>query len=734
MSGEQEPPVRRFEAFKRLSPLGAGQIPIVQSLTPTECGAASLSMVLQYHGLKLPIDELRAATKSGRQGVSARSIVDAARGFGLRARAVHVDLDNIKFLPTASILHWEMNHFVVFDGVSGGAVRILDPLVGPRRIPLEKLGKSLTGVGLVFEPGPDFAAAGGARTDRMGRYIRWIGGVKGYWPRIITASVVLQLIALSMPAVTSMTVDRVVPRQDENLLHLMAAGLMMVGAFYFLSTFLRSHLLLHLRTYIDVQMSMEFLEHLLDLPYKFFQDRSTGDIVMRLNSGAQIREMLTSGAMSAVLDGTMVVVYFVLLLWAAPMLGGLALGIALLQVAIFMRVGGRHAEVMAEQLARQARLSSFQVEVIAGIESVKGMGAEQRMITRWADFYTDVLNASLDKGRLVANFGTLLSAVSFAGPIILLLAGAHLVLAGELSLGAMLGLAALGTGFLQPINTLVSTAMQLRTLRGYMERIEDILDSPTERRPDAGQGNEGPLRGDVSLSGVSFRYSADGPLVLDDVDLQVRAGQFVAVVGPSGSGKSTLARLLSGLYSPLSGQLSFDGVDMQQWDPPALRQRLGMVTQDTRLFASSIRENISLLDPEVTLERVEAVAKLAHIDAEVERLPMRYDTVLSDGGASLSGGQRQRLAIARALVHRPGVLILDEATSALDAVSERKVQQSLAALECSRIVIAHRLSTVRDADAILVLDAGRVVGFGTHTELLDGCETYRELVDAQREA
>jgi len=722
--------VLRFSPFATLGARRRKRVPVIMQLTPTDCGAASLMMTLEYHGAKLPIEEVRAAVGSGKLGVNARSMVEAARGFGLRARAVKVEPAQLKFLTPGSILHWEMNHFVVFEALHRDYVRIIDPAVGPRRIPLKDLGRMLTGVALVFEPTVSLLTEDKRPKTRWQRYKRWIFGVPGYWPRIVMASVALQIVALAGPGLMGVTVDKIVPRQDMHLLELIAAGVLMVASFQFLAGFLRAHLLLHLRTYIDAEMALELLEHLLDLPYAFFQQRSAGDILMRLGSGSQIRELLTSGAMSALLDGTLVIVYFVLLVIAAPVLGLVALGIAVVQGIAFVLVGRRNAELMSEQLATQAKLSGFQVEMLAGMESVKSMGAEERMTTRWSALYVDALNVSLDKGRLLAGFSTLVGSFNFVGPVALMMLGAKMVLEGELSLGSMLALSSLGAGFLGPVNTLVSTMMQLQLLGGFMSRIEDVLDSPTERRREAsGRGRK--LTGRVELSQISFRYDPKSALVLDDVSLAIEPGELVAVVGASGSGKSTLARLVAGLYRPISGRVAFDGVPLEQWDPPDLRRQLGMVTQDTRLFGATVRDNIAMLDPEIPLDRVEAAARKAHIHEDVMALPMGYDTLLADGGASLSGGQRQRIALARALMADPVVMVLDEATSALDTVTERAVQGELTALRCTRIVIAHRLSTVIDADRIVVLHRGKVVDIGPHAELMERCTVYRTLVEAQ---
>jgi ABC-type bacteriocin/lantibiotic exporter with double-glycine peptidase domain len=725
MSSEQN----LSSALGRLVPRKPGRIPIILQLTPTDCGAACLSMALEHFGRKLPIEEVRVAVAATR-GVSGRQLLEGARRFGLRARGVKIEPDKLRYLPPGSILHWELNHFVVLESVGRGELRIADPAVGHRRVPMADVERMFTGVALLLEPSAQFLTEDKRPKTRMARYRRWIFGVQGYWSRILSGSLLLQLIALALPGVMGVVVDKVVPQQDYDLLQLIAAGLLMAVGFQFLMGFLRSNLLLHLRTHIDLRMTLEFLEHLLDLPYAFFQQRSVGDIVMRLSSSAQIRDLLTSGAMAAMLDGAMVVIYFGLLVAAAPLLGAIALGVAALQGLLLVRAGRLHAELTAEQLATQAKLSGFQVEMLAGMESVKSMGAEQRMTARWSDLYVDVLNTALAKGRLMNSFGAVVGAVAFAGPMAVVLTGAKLVLDGELSLGTMLALTSLASGFLGPVNTLVNTAMQLQQLRSYMSRLEDVLDSETERRHDL-EGRGRRIEGAVELERVAFSYDAGGALVLDDVSLRITPGELVAVVGASGSGKSTLARLIAGLYRPMSGRVCFDGVDAQQWDPPDLRRQLGMVTQDTRLFAATIRDNIGMLDPSVPLEKIELAAQRACIDTEIGAQPMGFDTLLADGGASLSGGQRQRLALARALVHEPAVLVLDEATSSLDTVTEKRVQQELAQLRCTRVVIAHRLSTIIDADRIVVLERGRVVGVGPHAALLASCEPYAKLVAAQ---
>ncbi|HKP60215.1 MAG TPA: peptidase domain-containing ABC transporter [Polyangiales bacterium] len=730
------PGLSRVAAFARLSGK-RGRVPLINQLSASDCGPACLTMVLGYYGKTVQLASVRAAVGGAAQGVSARQLVDAARRFGLRARGVKLELEQLRYLPPGSILHWEMNHFVVLESVDRRGARIVDPASGPRRISWSDLAQRCTGVALVCEPTPELLQASAAsqptRSARWTRYLRWLGAAPGYWPRVLVLSAILQLVALCAPLAVGLTIDKIVPRQDRELLQLLAAGALLVLSVQFLTNYVRSHLLLHLRTYMDAQMTVELNEHVLSLPFAFFQQRATGDLMLRLSSSGQIRELLTSAALSAVLDGSMALVYFIVLIVLAPPLAAIALGVAFVQSLIVLSSGRRNAELMSEQLVAQAKLSSAQVEALAAIEPIKSMGAEARVAERWADLYVDVLNTSLDRGRLSAQVGTLTSALGFAGPVALLLSGAYLVLNGSLGTGAMLALISVGSAFLTPIGALVGMWTQLQTLRSYFARLEDILDTAPERRIE-GSAALPESRGAIELNDVSFAYDPLSPNVLTQVSLSVRPGEFVAVVGPSGSGKSTLARLLAGLYAPAAGSIAFEGRDSKLWDPSSLRNRLGMVTQDTRLLASSIRDNLSLFDASVPLDRVIHAARLAEIHEDVSALPLAYDSVLSDGGGSLSGGQRQRLCLARAILREPSVVVLDEATSQLDTINERKVHANLAALRCTRIVIAHRLSTVRDADRIVVLDRGKVVDTGKHSELMVRCRIYRELVGSQPSA
>ncbi len=607
----------------------------------------------------------------------------------------------------------------------------MDPGGGRRKVSREELGRSFTGVALIFEIGEDFEPQVG-KPRRLDRFIRLLREQAGVLQRVLMTSVMVQLFALALPLLTGILVDRVIPRGDVHLLTVLATGLAAVVGFSFLSSFLRSYLLLYMRTHLDARMTLDFLDHLVDLPYPFFQQRSAGDLIMRLSSNSTVREILTSGALSGVLDGLLVTIYLVLLFVASPSMGFLVLLLGALRVSLFLFTRKRTKDLMSRSLQTEAKSQSYQVNMLAGIETLKAAGAEHRSVEQWSHLFVDVLNVSLARGRLSAFVDSTLGALGTASPLVILVYGTVQVLDGRLSLGTMLAMNALATGFLTPLSTLISNAFQFQLLGSYLDRIEDVLETPREQDPAAVKPAPR-LKGNIRLENVSFRYGPFAPWAVQDVSIEIPPGRFVALVGRSGAGKSTLASLLVGLYTPTEGRILFDGLDLSELDLRSVRRQVGVVPQHPYLFGHSIRANVTLSDPTLPLSRAVEAAKLAHIHDDVLAMPMGYDSILADGGASLSGGQRQRMALARALVHRPAILLLDEATSALDTRTEREIQRELENLRTTRIVIAHRLSTIRHADLILVMEDGKLVEQGRHDELIAKDGVYASLVAAQME-
>ncbi|HEY5937693.1 MAG TPA: peptidase domain-containing ABC transporter [Kofleriaceae bacterium] len=721
-----------FPALKKLGfSVGKRAVPFVQQLEWTDCGAASLCMVMAYHGKETKLAEVREAMGIGRDGVSAKAILDTAERYGLTGRGIKVDVSQVKLLKPGTILHWEFNHFVVFERVvKGGAVRIVDPATGPRDVRIDEFGKCFTGVAIELITTDRFTKTK-AEKGRLKRYVRELMSEKGLFTRVIIVSLALRLIALAMPLMTGMIIDRVVPRSDYDLLYVCLAAIGGMTAFNLLSEVIRMHLLLHLRISLDTRMTLGFLDHMVSLPFAFFQRRSTGDLMMRVESNGTVREIVTSKSMSAVIDGLFVLLYAGVIFYVSPTLGIITLVMASAEALVFLCARPTFHRLLAADLDKQAKAHSYMVQLLGGIETLKCAGAERLGVEKWSNLYTDELNIKMRRARASAYVDGIRGAIASLGPMLILTIGASNVMDGKMTLGMMLAMNSLATSLFGPLSQLVSSALELQLVKGHMDRIDDVLQTQLEQDRDTTQSPPR-LRGQVSVRNVSFKYGEQAPLVVQDVSLDITPGMSVALVGPSGSGKSTLLGLLAGLHKPVKGDIQYDNRGLLEMDLRSIRQQIGIVPQHPFIFGGTIRENVALTSPGATLDRISAACKTSCLHDDISEMPMGYDTVVSDGGGSLSGGQRQRVAIARAVIRNPSLMLLDEATSALDNQTEKKVIEALERQRCTRITVAHRLSTIRNADLIVVMDKGRIVEQGTHDQLLVRGGLYTKLVQASQ--
>jgi ABC-type bacteriocin/lantibiotic exporter with double-glycine peptidase domain len=740
----QQAPIREIEPKSRFNFLREvisflqsrlrRRVPPVLQLTAVECGAACLAMILSYYGRQTRVAEIREAYGIGRDGLSALDIVKAARNYGMRVRAISIrgQMDELSFVSFPAIVYWEFNHFMVVERWSANHVDVVDPAVGRKRLSREEFGLGFTGVVIMMEPGEQFDRhVASARKLTLRSYAaQYIKRAPMTLVQLVIASLCLQLFGLGVPILTEVIIDQIIPLRLTSIIPLLGITVLSLLLAQLVVLVLRSFLLIYLQCRIDMYVYPSFFDHLFMLPLKFFQQRSTGDILTRVSSNTTIRDIVSTQFLSTILDGSLLVVYMIILFWQSWLFALIVLMLGVLQFVLLLGTNNEYRLRSARELETIGKSQGYVAEILAGMTTVKAAGAEQRVFQRWSNLFYDQLNASLSRSYLASFLSTSITIMRIISPLLLLWLGVIQVLNGTMQLGTMIALNSLAAIFVSPLASLASSATQLPIIRSHLERISDVMEADVEQ--EVQQAQEPPqLTGRIQLQGVNFKYDANSPAVLKDITVDIAPGQKIAIVGPTGSGKSTLGKLLLGLYLPTEGEILYDDIPLRSLSYQSVRSQFGVIMQDARIFSGSIWQNIAFNNPGMDMENIIKAANLAALDSDISQMPMGYETYVAEAGNTLSGGQRQRLAIARALAHNPSILLLDEATSALDVITEHVIEQNLKLLACTQIIIAHRLSTVRDADTILVLNQGSIVESGSHAELLEMQGYYANLIHNQ---
>lgn len=709
------------------------KIPVIRQMTSSACGAACLAMVLASHGKSIPLAQVAEVCQPGRDGLSALTIMQAGRHLGLRGRGLRVELDSLGEISVPAILHWGFNHFVVLERWNGNKGSIIDPESGRRDVTRDELDMKFTGVAITFEPAADFGASTSRHTSPWKRHIMdavRASGVRSRMVQVVGASLALALIGLAVPLLTRALVNEVIPVRDDDILAILVIFVAMTLLGYFVMAIARGFLTVWLHGKISSQLTLNFYEHTLSLPFRYFQQRGSGDLMVRLTSNMTIQNLLTQQTLGALLDSLLVIAYATIMVFIAWQFGLIAILIGLLLLAVAALAIKPTHRLMQQDLEAQSMSEGFLVESLTGIETLKSTGTERNALDRWSDLFFTQLNLTLRRGRLDAIVSAVTTTIVTMAPIVLLLVGGFLVIREQISLGTMLALQGMAGLFLGPLSRILGQLQQLQLAGAHLERIGDVVDASPESA-DFGTKVLSDFTGRITFENVSFTYSTSSPNIVEGLNLDIKPGSKIALVGASGSGKSTFAKLVLGLLSPTGGEIRYDGIAQKDLDIVALRGNFGAVIQSATVFAGSIRSNIAFSDPQLPMEEIITAAKRAGLSNDIDAMPMGYETIISESGTVLSGGQRQRLAMARALVSDPTLLVLDEATSHLDAVTEAHVMKSLQGLSSTKIICAHRLSTIVDADEILVFDSGKIVQRGTHKDLVSQEGTYQDLVHNQ---
>jgi len=707
---------------------------MMQQMSAVECGAACVAMILGYYGHHTSMEEIRDRTGVGRDGLSALDLVQAARSYGLRVRAIALQEPDLRDVRLPAIVHWAFNHFLIVEDWSERSVGVVDPASGRRRMTAQEFDAGFTGVVIMLEPGEQFVPRLPTASRTLSSYvITYLKRMPIMLLQIIGASLLLQVFGLAVPVLTEVIVDQIIPLNITNILGWLGIGLLILLLAEFVTLQLRASLLVYLQVRLDTHLMPAFVEHLLLLPARFFEQRSNGDLLARVSSNTAIRDLVGTHLVAAILDSGLIVTYLALLLVQSLPFGLLVLAIGALQVLVLLLSSGALQARARRELEAQGKMQGYLAELLTGMATVKAAGAEQQAFEQWSNLFSDQVNQSTRQNYLSASINTIMSSLNEVSSLGLLWMGAIQVLQGTMQVGTMLALVALSSVILTPLESLVTSGQELQMIRAHLQRLVDVLEAAPEQ--EVQQVHAPPrLSGRIRLDQVSFQYEPQGQKVLQDITVQIEAGQKVALVGRTGSGKSTLGKLLLGLCQPTEGEICYDDIPLHRLNYQQVRAQCGVVLQDVHVFNGSIRQNITFYNPELSLAQVIEAAKIAGLHDEIMQMPMGYETMVSEQGSTLSGGQRQRLALARALVHAPVILLLDEATSSLDVITERVVERNLDALGCTQIVIAHRLSTIRNADRILVLEQGRIVESGSHKELVKQNRYYARLIRNQLSA
>ncbi|MCB4848646.1 peptidase domain-containing ABC transporter [Bacillus tropicus] len=704
------------------------KVPFIEQMEHSECGLACLAMVLKFYGRHVSLAELREKYGVPKGGTSLYQLMVIGKNYDLEVKGFKADKQALRQLSLPAIIHWENKHYVVLEKVSRHSIIIVDPAYGRLKITHKEFDKKYSGYTLSLNPTASFRKEAGPSHMRF--FLAFALSKPKLVISIVIGSLILQLFSLVVPWLTSWITDQVIVPQNGEYINVLGYSILVLFISFQIFAWMRGFLVAKLQTAIDKSLMEKFMHKLLSLPYNFFENRSVGELLFRANSNIYIRQILSTKVISFLIDGILLFTYLFFMFRYSVNMGVTVSMIGMIVFLLLVTSTKISKKLSDKDVSAQSQVQRLLSESINGISDIKVMGLENQVFKDWKNRFHMQLQNAEKRAIWVSAVNTTASAIQFILPIFLLWYSSSEILAGSMTLGGVLGFNALAMAFMTPIISIGSGYGELIYLGSYIQRIYDVMQAKSEREEE-GRPKSLNLKGDIEFRNVSYQHNYFSEKAVKDISFKVTAGEKVAIVGASGSGKSTLVKLLLGLYTPTDGSIQFDGKDSRNFDITSLRKSMGVVFQEARLFNKSVAENIEAQRKEISKHDVITATQKANIFNEIMALPLKFDTTVSEFGVNFSGGQRQRLIIARALASKPSILLLDEATSALDTLSERVIDEELTHMSCTRIVIAHRLSTVQNADKIIVMNQGEVVEIGNHEELIEKEGYYYELCKAQ---
>ncbi len=708
------------------------KVPVVMQMEALECGAASLTMILAYYGKWIPLEQVRADCGVSRDGSNAKNVLKAARSYGLTAKGYRYETEDLKKNGTfPCIIHWNFNHFVVLDGFKGNKAYLNDPAKGSYSVPMETFDKSFTGICLMFEPSESFEPGGKPKSvvSFAKKRLKGAGAAIAF---VILTTVITSLIGIINPAFSRIFLDRLLTGENPEWFMPFIFAFAGMGAVQLIVEWIQTVYSLKINGKMSVVGSTEYMWKVLRMPMEFFSQRMAGDIQQRQSMNASVARSLVQTFAPLALNTIMMFFYLIVMIRYSLTLTLVGLASIVINIAVSRIISKKRINITRVQMRDSGKLAGATVAGIEMIETIKASGAENGFFERWAGYQASVNTQQVRFERLNQYLGMIPAFVSSLANTAVLILGVYFTINGEFTVGMIMAFQGFLGSFTAPAQMLISAGQTLQEMRTQMERVEDVMEYPTDVNYDNEAVSEDEeydkLSGNVELKNVTFGYSRLAEPLIKDFNLTLKTGSRVAFVGTSGCGKSTLSKLISGLYKPWSGEILFDGKPIENIDRSVFTGSLAVVDQDIILFEDTIANNIKMWDNSIEDFEMIMAARDAQLHEDIMRRDGGYNYRITEGGKDFSGGQRQRMEIARVLAQDPTIIILDEATSALDAKTEYEVVKSIKDRGITCIVVAHRLSTIRDCDEIIVLNNGVVVERGTHEELYAKNGFYTSLV------